>query len=102
MPEGKPELRELQIPEQNNLCGTTQQPVAEVMLPNLFKDQRKLASLPLLTFITSCAVTLPITPCIGHMSPVALNASCVNRLVSTSSTYSTNKCHLEGKNSLTE
>lgn len=36
--------------------------------------------------MTSWAVIPPITPCMGQMSPLALYASCVNRLSSTSST----------------
>ena len=49
------------------------------------------------TFITSCAVIPPITPCIGQMSPLALYANCVNKPSSTSSTWLIQKNATQGE-----
>ena len=49
------------------------------------------------TFITSCAVIPPITPCIGQMSPLALYANCVNKPSSTSSTWMIQKNTMQGE-----
>ena len=62
-----------------------------------FKKKKFILDYKTDTFITSCAVIPPITPCIGQMSPLALYANCVNKPSSTSSTWMIQKNTMQGE-----